>query len=161
MDIPTTKASASTAPGATLTALLGVKGPLRLLPQGPAPKPHIVLKRDYSRIAAGADATSRGVLRFSFIAGKKFAINKGQQLLFTIAPPADAGGKTPPVVNTTFLLEGDIIDTTGESADEPPIVSGVESAGVERRVSFEGMLPPRMRKSQIHKQACASFAKGE
>ena len=161
MDTQATQAAAPTAPGDTLTALLGVKGPLRLLPQGPAPKPHIVLKRDYSRIAEGADANSRGVLRFSFIAGKKFAINKGQQLLFTIAPPADAGGKMPLAADTTFLLEGDILDATGESAGEPPIVSEVKSAGVERRVSLEGMLPPRMRKSQIHKQSCASFAKGE
>lgn len=151
------------APSDTLSALLGVKGPLRLLPQGPAPKPHIVLKRDYSRDGAGGTGNTIGAVRFSFIAGKKFTVNKGQPLLFTIAPTAaDPSEKTLGGGNTTtYLLEGDLFFAASAGEVETPTPLGVESAGAETRASFEDRLPPKMRKSHTHKQTYAGFAMSE
>lgn len=74
-----------------LGSLLGVTGPLRLLPQGSAPKPHIIIKRDYSKGGEADGETSRNVARFCFVAGKKFTINKGQPLLFAVACPHGPG----------------------------------------------------------------------
>ncbi|KAF8968318.1 hypothetical protein BDZ97DRAFT_1916158 [Flammula alnicola] len=140
-----------------LAALLGVKGPLRLLPQGSAPKPHVVLKRDYSRDdGEGGEATTK-IARFSFIAGKKFSISKGQPLLFAIACPTDQDGKTLLSDDNTFLLEGDLANDIEGSDEEGADQS---EAGTKGRANIEG-LPPKMRKSYTRKKAYASFVENE
>jgi hypothetical protein len=160
MDNHNPQTSRATAPYSTLAALLGVSGPLRLLPQGPAPKPHIVLKRDYSKDNNSAGALSARTIRFSFIAGKKFSINKGQPLLFAVAAPDDPDGKTLLSDVNAFLLEGDILNVTEEIEQEPAGRSEIESPKPSKPINIDS-LPPRMRKSVASKKTYASYSESE
>jgi hypothetical protein len=137
-----------------LTSLLGVEGALRLLPQGSTPKAHIVLKRDYPK-GEGKSDQAPTVARFSFIAGKKFTINKGQPLLFAVACPTDRDGKTLLGDDNTFVLEADIKgnseDTSLEDTGRLP-----EQEDSKRSENIE-CLPPKARKSLGRKKAYASY----
>lgn len=135
-----------------LTSLLGVGGALRLLPQGSTPKAHIVLKRDYPK---GESDQASTVARFSFIAGKKFTINKGQPLLFAVACPTDRDGKTLLGDDNTFVLEADIVSSSeGDSPEDsgrlPEQEDSMRSENIE-------CLPPKARKSLGRKKAYASY----
>jgi hypothetical protein len=135
-----------------LTSLLGVEGALRLLPQGSTPKAHIVLKRDYSK---GESDQASTVARFSFIAGKKFTINKGQPLLFAVACPTDRDGKTLLGDDNTFVLEADIIGSSeGNSLEDTGRLPEQEDS---KRSENIDCLPPKARKSLVRKKAYASY----
>ncbi|KIM49515.1 hypothetical protein M413DRAFT_438701 [Hebeloma cylindrosporum] len=141
-----------------LTSLLGVKGALRLLPQGPTPKAHIVLKRDYPKGEDISDQTST-FARFSFIAGKKFTVNKGQPLLFAVACPTDRDGRTLLGDDNTFVLEADIMGSSEDKSIEdtgrlPEQEDCTTSGNIER-------LPPKARKSLVRKKAYASYLENE
>ena len=137
-----------------LTTLLGVKGALRLLPQGPTPKAHVVLKRDYPK---GGDESEQAssVACFSFVAGKKFTINKGQPLLFAVACPTDRDGKTLLGNDNTFVLEADIADGSEDNRLEDNSCS-LETEETRRSENIE-CLPPKARKSLVRKKAYASY----
>jgi len=137
-----------------LTSLLGVEGALRLLPQGPTPKAHIVLKRDYTKGEAKSEQAST-VARFSFIAGKKFSINKGQPLLFAVACPTDREGKTLLGDDNTFVLEADIMGSSEDNSLED-IGRLPEQEDPKRSENIE-CLPPKARKSLVRKKAYASY----
>jgi hypothetical protein len=137
-----------------LTTLLGVKGALRLLPQGPTPKAHIVLKRDYPKGGVESEQAPT-VACFSFIAGKKFTVNKGQPLLFAVACPTDRDGKTLLGNDNTFVLEADIAD--GSEDDGPEESSCSLEKEETRRSEHIECLPPKARKSLVRKKAYASY----
>ncbi|KAF9484904.1 WD40 repeat-like protein [Pholiota conissans] len=137
----------------TLASALGISGTLRLLPQGSAPKPHIVLKRDYLEDKS-ADGSTAGTVRLSFIAGKRFTISKGQPLLFAIASPDDPDGKALLGDVNSFLLEASIVDVLSEGTEGQARRSGTEAPKMSERPNI-GSLPPRMRKSVGPKLATA------
>uniref|UniRef100_A0A8H7Y286 WD40 repeat-like protein n=1 Tax=Psilocybe cubensis TaxID=181762 RepID=A0A8H7Y286_PSICU len=143
-----------------LASLLGVKGPLRLVPQGSTPKAHVVIKRDYIREKSDSGESSTSIARFSFIAGKKFAINKGQPLLFAVAAPTDQDGKTLLCDDNTFLLEADVASVSDDNGEEDigNILSKKEQKKEQGNV---GGLPPKMRKSYSRKTSYASYIENE
>jgi len=141
-----------------LATLLGVKGPLRLVPQGPTPKAHIILRRDFARDDESSDGESSNVARFSFVAGKKITVNKGQPLLFAVASPKDRDGKTLLGKDNTFILEGTIDDNPYESDEEEEDRIRREQMLRKMRQGTKGSaLPPKMRKSFTGKTTYESF----
>ncbi|KAF8881947.1 hypothetical protein CPB84DRAFT_1851418 [Gymnopilus junonius] len=143
-----------------LATLLGVKGRLRLVPQGPTPKPHVVIKRDFPKGNDDLDDLAPGVARFSFIAGKKFSANKGQPLFFAVASPTDRDGKTLLSEENTFLIEADLADVHGENDEEHEEEEGHHRGLKRKRIEIES-LPPKMRKSYTRKKTYQSFIRGE
>lgn len=143
-----------------LASLLGVKGPLRLVPQGSTPKAHVVIKRDYIKDKPDSGDSSTSIARFSFIAGKKFTINKGQPLLFAVASPTDRDGKTLLCDDNTFLLEADVANVSEDNSKED---LGHPSSEKEQRKGRGnvGGLPPKMRKSFAKKKSYASYIESQ
>lgn len=144
----------------TLASLFGVKGPWRLVPQGSTPKAHIIIKRDNYREQSTSGESSSGVARFSFIAGKKFTISKGQPLLFALASPNDQDGKTLLYDDTTFLLEADLAPSE-ESIEEHTELPANDIAQQMSGRKNIASLPPKMRKSYAKQKSYASFVESK
>lgn len=139
-----------------LASLLGVKGPFRLVPQGSTPKPHVVIKRDYLKEQLESGESSTSIARFSFVAGKKFTISKGQPLLLAVASPADRDGKTLLCDDNTFLLEADVATVSEDNNEESFGRPSPDRAQRKARGNVDG-LPPKMRKSFAKKKSYASY----
>ena len=144
-----------------LATVLGVKGQLRLVPQGSTPKPHVVIKRDYPKDDDDLNDMPSGVARFSFTAGKKFSVAKGQQLFFAVASPSDPDGKTLHFNDTTFLIEADVAhgleenDVEEDDDEEETYQYRRKMQRVERDVEA---LPPKVRKNYTGQTTYESFA---
>lgn len=133
-----------------LCTALGVKVPLRLIPQPPTMKPHIVIKRDIPKDGEPNDIDPK-CARFTFVANKRINVNKGAVLLFGVEHPTPEGAPKSTAPNfDSFLLEADLIGTPYEEEDVPKVrkkaISEVKRARSQARKNIVA-LPPKMRKS--------------
>lgn len=123
----------------TLAAALGLKGSLRIVPQGVTRKPHIVLKRVDDDDDFAAAGSSKRVARFAFSTAKRIQLKPDADLIFALEAPDGEG----------LLLEGDIDSGTDSEAEEsehqqqPVKRNEVTTTADQTKM---GRLPPKMRK---------------
>jgi len=149
-------------PSYTLDRAFGVRGPLRLVPQGNAPKAHILLKREISGEDDTEDEPTLGTARFTFVANKRFTASKGQTLLVSVIDPkADDQSLLLDDHTISFEFEFDDGEVLSE-VDEEEDIEEIERARwmatkKERKRRDVDTLPPKMRKSLIGTKTYVDF----
>ncbi len=143
----------------TLDSLFGIKGSVRLVPQGVSPKPHIILRRECpAKVGAEPESTS-GTARFSLVANKQLSkISKGQPLSVGIRVPHSKENKELKLLNGEGIvtLEFDYDDESYATAMEDEENDGKEQQEL-RKQALES-LPAKFRKSLIGTKTFNEFA---
>lgn len=141
----------------TLDALFGVKGSVRLVPQGASPKPHIILRRECSAKGGVESESTSGTARFSFVANKQLSkISKGQALSIGIRVPHSKEEDEPKVLHGEgiVILEFDYDDESDATVEDE---NNDEEHQELRRKAIDS-LPAKCRKSLIGTKTFNEFA---
>lgn len=132
-------AEPSSSSSLTLESFFGIKGSVRLVPQGAPQKPHILLRRECTAEDGAESSSVSGKARFSLIANKRFTISKGHTLSFGIVGLKGDDEVKPLNGESSFTLEFDYDDE------------------LHSRRDFES-LPAKMRKSLTGTKTFDTFA---
>ncbi|PPR00053.1 hypothetical protein CVT24_009009 [Panaeolus cyanescens] len=144
MEKPHSKSTRKSKHVNTLAAALGLKGPLRIVPQGVTRKPHIILKRVEDEDSLAAPGPSKRVARFAFATAKRIQLKPDADLIFALEAPDGEG----------LLIEGDIdsgSDSEIEELEPEPVPAKQKEPSIDQTTL--GRLPPKMRKCLERKSA--------
>jgi hypothetical protein len=125
-----------------VTALLGIKGPLRFRPHGSTQKPHIILRRVVVSDDSSDDGQVSHVVRFSLFAHKRIEVKPGKEILLTVA------SEDPRFENQCLVLEGDQLGASDTPGSDEDIVVVKKEEAVP---SLGGAIPPKMRRAWTKK----------